>query len=65
MLVTRNQTLDPFVWTDVVFVGTRIHYLGGPVIDLADAGQPILNFVMMQDLELRLPGIGTNAGKGP
>lgn len=35
-----------------------------PVMDVADAGQPILNFVMMQDLELRLPGPGTNPVKG-
>ena len=76
VLVTRNQTLDPFVWTAVVFVGTRIRYLGGPVtlrsvqfikctLVVTDAGQPILNFVVMQDLELRLPGPGTNAVKGP
>jgi hypothetical protein len=55
VLVARNQTLDPFVWTDVVFLGTRIRYLGGPVtfrniqfinctFDVADCGSAYPEF---------------------
>jgi hypothetical protein len=31
VIVTASQTLDSFVWENVVFVNARIRYMGGPV----------------------------------
>jgi hypothetical protein len=75
VLVTSSQTLDDFVWEDVVFVGTRIRYKGGPLtlknvrfVDCtfdvpSSKGAPVLNYAMTGAPELTV-GAATPETKG-
>jgi hypothetical protein len=68
LIVTPSQTLDGFVWQNVVFVNARISYRGGPVTlknvrfvnctfdTLSKIGQPILNYAINLQPELILTG---------
>jgi hypothetical protein len=79
-IVTPSQTLDGFVWNNVVFIGARIRYMGGPVtlknvrfvnctFDIpthvpAKVGQPLLNYAIAQEPELILQATPSLASQG-
>jgi hypothetical protein len=71
LIVTPSQTLDGFVWENVVFVNARIRYMGGPVTlknvrfvnctfdTPPKIGQPILNYAINLKPDLILTGSRT------